>query len=848
VSPRIRHPRAAAGPAAPLPIEPALPDIGDALATRPNLVLQAPPGAGKTTLVPLALLDAPWLAGRSIVMLEPRRIAARMAAARMAALLGEEVGQTVGYRIRLEARVSAATRIEVVTEGILTRRVQSDPELEGVGLVIFDEFHERSLNADLGLALCREAQAALRPELRLLVMSATLDAAPVARLLGGAPVITSEGRSHPVATRHLGSPPRAALAPAVASAVRRALAESEGDILAFLPGEGEIRRTEAALRDGGLDEAVLLAPLYGALPQAQQERAIRPAEPGRRKVVLATSVAETSLTIEGVHAVVDSGLSRLPRFDPRTGMSRLETVRVSRATAEQRRGRAGRLGPGTCWRLWSEAEERTLLPFHPPEILAADLAPLALELALWGVAEPTALAWLDPPPAAAYAQARDLLRRLGALDAAGALTAHGRRMAALATHPRLAHMLLKAQALGLGAAACDLAAVLADRDIVRAAPGARDTDLRLRLELMQGGARGAPHLPVDRAALTAARDQARRWRRQLAIAPGSGASGDAGLLTALAYPDRIAQRRGAGGLYRLSSGRGAGLPDGDPLSASDWLGVAALDAGAENARVFLAAPLRLAEIEAAFADAIEDHASVRWDEREGAVAARMQRRLGALVLSDAALTSPPPHQVGAAMLEGVRQLGLTALPWTPELRQWQARVQLLRRLDGAEAWPDMADEALLARLDQWLAPYLAGITRRSQLARVDLYQALAAQLDWRQQRRLEAEAPTHLVVPSGSRLRLDYTAGSTPVLAVRLQEMFGATQTPHVAGGRIPVLIHLLSPAGRPVQVTQDLASFWATGYAEVRRDLRGRYPKHHWPDDPPAAPPTARARRRERT
>ncbi|MBX6321809.1 MAG: ATP-dependent helicase HrpB [Rhodospirillaceae bacterium] len=579
-----------------------------------------------------------------------------------------------------------------------------------------------------------------------------------------------------------------------------------------------------------------------------QERALRPAGAGRRKVVLATAVAETSLTIEGVCVVVDGGLSRLPRFDPRSGMSRLETVRVSRAAADQRRGRAGRLGPGVCYRLWSAAEDRALVPFHPPEILTADLAPLALELALWGATDPAALAWLDPPPAAAYAQARELLARLGALDPAGRLTDHGRRMAGLGAHPRLAHMMLKGRELGLGGVACDLAALLADRDILRAGPGGRSSDLRLRLEIMRDSRRG-PVGAIDRAALAAAHDQARRWRRQLGIGRAADAQGgpdDAGLLTALAYPDRVARRRGGPGAYRLTGGRGAVLPADDPLAAEDWLAVAALDAGTENARIFLAAPLRPAEIETAFAGDITEEAVVVWDERAGAVTARRRRRLGAVVLSEALHTDAPEEQVLSAMLQGVRRLGLAALPWTPALRQWQARVLFLRRLDGG-AWPDVSDDALLARLDAWLGPHLAGTTRADQLARIDLAAALSACLDHGQRQRLEREAPTHLVVPSGSRLPLDYAAGPEPVLAVRLQEMFGAVETPRVAGGRAPVTLHLLSPAGRPVQVTRDLAGFWARGYAEVRRDLRGRYPRHHWPDDPLAARPTARAKDRAR-
>lgn len=849
-------------PPAPLPIESALPDIRAALAAGNGLVLQAPPGAGKTTRVPLALLDEPWLTGKKIVMLEPRRLAARAAAARMAATLGETVGATIGYRIRFDSRVGPATRIEVVTEGVLTRLLRDDPGLGGVGLVIFDEFHERSLHADLGLAFCLETRAVLRPDLRLLVMSATLEGEPVARLMGGAPIVTSEGRAFPVETHWLGKP-AGRLEDAVARAVNRALAGGEGDILVFLPGAAEIRRVEGALRDSAAGEDVLLAPLYGDMTQDDQDRAIRPAPLGRRKVVLATAIAETSLTIEGVRAVVDSGLMRRARFDPDSGMGRLVTVSVTRAAADQRRGRAGRLGPGVCYRLWSEAEERGLIPFTPPEILEADLAPLALDLAAWGAADPASLSWLDPPPEAAWAEARALLFRLGALEEDGRLSDHGRAMAGLALHPRLAHMIVRARAMGSGAKmtalACDLAALLGERDVLRAARGARNADARLRLEALRGKEHPGPGLEVDRGALRRARQAADEWRRRLRIGTDEmGDSDDAGILIALAYPDRIARRRmpqnqetgrtAGGRAYRMANGRGAVFADPDVLAAETWLAVAEIggpaNAAMREGRVFLAAPLALDDIEACFADRIRTEEEVYWDARAETVVARVRRRLGELTLEEKPLGQGSADAVRAAMLDGIRKMGLAALPWTDALRALCLRVRFLRREEGATAWPDMADEALLADLDGWLGPYLDGVSRRAALAKLDLAGALANRLGWDRARRLDRLAPTHIEVPSGSRVALDY-AGEIPVLAVRIQEMFGLAETPRIADGRVAVLLHLLSPARRPVQVTRDLAGFWANSYKAVRTDLRGRYPKHPWPDDPLQAAPTARARPR---
>ncbi|HXP77712.1 MAG TPA: ATP-dependent helicase HrpB [Stellaceae bacterium] len=831
-----------------LPVAEAVPRVAAALAERGGAVLEAPPGAGKTTLVPLLLLEAPWLERGRIVMLEPRRLAARAAARRMATMLGERVGETVGYRTRLDTKVGPSTRLEVVTEGILVRTLQADAALDGTGLVIFDEFHERSLDGDLGLALTLETRRVLRPDLRLLVMSATLDGAGVADLLGGAPVISSPGRMYPVETRYLDRPPADRIEDGVVRAIESALGRETGSLLVFLPGVREIRRVERRLQKRDLGPEVRITPLYGDLPQAAQDAAIEPPPPGTRKVVLATSIAETSLTIDGVRVVVDGGLMRRARFDLRTGMTRLITQRVSQAAADQRRGRAGRTEPGICYRLWPEHEQALLAPFTPPEILEADLAPLTLELARWGTVDPASLSWLDPPPAAAYAQARTLLRELDALDHDGRLTAHGRAMASLGFHPRLAHMMLRARESGHGALACDVAALLSERDILRSSGGARDCDLRLRLELLheRGAGRQLPAgLAVDRGSLERAKEQARKWRRQLGVADDSASRAAAGGVVALAYPDRIAQRRGATvGSFRLAGGSGALLNPADPLASEDFLAVAELDGDPRNARVFLAAPLARADIETLFASHIERADLVAWESREQAVLARRRERLGALTLRDDPLPDPPPEAIRAAMLDGLRELGLDALPWTREATMLRDRIRFAGRIE-AGGWPELSDAALLAGLSEWLGPFLDGVTRRSQLGHLDLAAALTAMLSWEQRRRLDQLAPTHVAVPSGSRVPIDYGAGETPVLAVRLQELFGLGETPAVAGGRVPLLLHLLSPAGRPLQVTRDLRGFWATSYAGVRAEMRGRYPKHSWPDDPMTAPPTARAKRR---
>jgi ATP-dependent helicase HrpB len=838
-------------PAPELPIEPVLSRLREVLRAGRSAVLQAPPGAGKTTRVPLALLGEDWLQSRRILMLEPRRLATRAAARRMATTLGESVGETIGYRMRMDSRVGAATRIEVVTDGILIRMLQDNPSLDGIGAVIFDEFHERGLDADLGLALAIEAQRYLREDLRLLVMSATLDGARVATLLGDAPVIASEGRSFPVETRYLARPDLARSSgerfeDRVVACIRRAIAEESGSLLVFLPGAGEIRRVERMLGESGLGPEIRIAPLYGELPQEAQDAALLPAPQGARKIVLATSIAETSLTIEGIGVVVDGGLMRVPRFEPRSGLTRLETVKVSQASADQRRGRAGRLAAGVCYRLWSEVEHRLLPRFNAPEIIAADLAPLALDLARWG-ADAADLAWLDPPPDAALAQARALLGDLGALDAAGRITAHGRAIAGFGLHPRLAHMILAGAALGAGALACDIAALLSLRDVVKARPGARDADLRLRLELISGESGELHGLSVDRGLLRQVRQQAGEWRRRIRAPAERGGLDRVGRLLALAYPDRVAQRRAGGsGQFRLSNGRGASLPPADPLATEDYLAVAELDGDRREARIFLAAPLSLGSIEEAFSDRLEDRDIVAWDAREGAVLARRQVRLGELILRDEALPEPPRAAIVAALVAAIRAAGLAVLPWRKEAAQFRARVMFLRRLAGQDAgWPDLGDDALLAGLDEWLAPSLGGITRLTQFDRLDLGAILRSRLDWAQQRALDELAPSHITVPSGSRVAIDYAADETPALAVRLQEMFGPAATPRIAGGKVALRLHLLSPAGRPLQVTSDLAGFWATSYRAVRAEMRGRYPKHPWPEDPLAALPTRRAKPR---
>ena len=831
-----------------LPVHDVLPALCEALASSPAAVLSAPPGSGKTTAVPLALLQQPWLQGQTILMLEPRRLAVRASAARMAELLNERVGQSVGYRVRFDSQLSRQTRIEVVTEGILTRRLQQDPELKGVGLVIFDEFHERNLHADLGLALCLDIIQGLRDELRLLVMSATLDTAAVSALLGGAPVVSGEGQLFPVDIQYLDGAPKKRMAEATAKAVRRALSEQQGDTLVFLPGVGEIQRVAELLC--GMS-GVEICPLYGGLSQAAQDRAIRPHPQGQRRVVLATAIAETSLTIEGITTVVDAGWSRQPRFDPNTGLTRLETVQVSRAAADQRAGRAGRLASGVCYRLWSASTQSALQAHTPPEILSADMAPLALELAQWGVTDPAQLNWLDSPPAGAYAQALDLLKRLGALDGRGLITATGRRMAMLPAHPRLAQMLLQAEAVGQGALAADLAALLSERDLMLRAMGeTKPVDIEQRLRLLAcwrtQGARAVTAMGGDARACRQVDRASRQYRRSLGSSRSAPVECSVGALLASAYPDRIVQLRAASSSrYLLSSGRGVALPEGDSLSGCDYLVAAQLDAGRSEGSIFLAAPVMLSEVRSGQKSHIKIVSSVQWDSREQAVSSQAKESLGALTLASFPIKKADPDAINSAMLEGIRQMGIAALPWSDALRGWQMRLLSLRHWQPDGGWPDLSDRALMESMEEWLAPWLAGISRKSHLQRLDLEAILSSTLTWERQRALEQGAPATIQVPSGSRKRLRYQPGEPPVLAVRLQEMFGLADTPAVCWGEVPVLLHLLSPAQRPIQVTQDLRGFWERTYSEVKKELKGRYPKHYWPDDPWSARPTARAKPR---
>jgi ATP-dependent helicase HrpB len=836
-------------------VDAAIPELARALRTGTSAVLQAPPGAGKTTRVPLMLLDEPWLAGQRIIMLEPRRLATRAVARHMASLLGEKPGETIGYRVRRDTRVGLRTRIEVVTEGILTRMLQSDPTLEGTGLVIFDEFHERSVHADLGLALTLYSRALVRPELRVLVMSATLDGAGVARLLNDAPVVTSEGRAYPVEihyTEHAASraTPRAIDA-AVVSHIQQALREHDGDILTFLPGGGEIRRVAARLAESGLPAQVVVTPLYGDLPQQAQDAAIAPAPDGIRKVVLSTPIAETSLTIEGVRVVIDSGLTRVPRFAPRTGMTRLETVRVSRSSADQRCGRAGRVGPGQCYRMWPAHEQHHLLPHTTPEILQADLAPLVLDLALAGIVNASDLQWLDAPPTAAYEQARSLLMALNAVDGEGRITAHGRAMTALPVHPRIAHMLLRAIPLGAGALACDIAALLSERDIMRGDGGPPDADVQLRLDAIQTAQRHDRHMPhadVDAAAARRVAAESDALRRQLHVNKAADDDQNAGLVLAFAYPDRIGQRRGEAGSGRflLRNGSGVALSHPQGLTASEYIVAADLGGDARDARIFLGAELTMHDIEAHFANQIVVNDVVAWDDASERVVARRRVMLGAIVLRETRIAEPDSAVVTGMLLDQIRRQGPSLLPWSDAARQTRERMAFMHAQDVS--WPDVSDAALMTTADEWLTPELQGVSSLDDLRVADLAGALEGLLSWQQRAELHRRAPTHYTTPAGTRVRIGYSDPAAPFIAVRLQEMFGERVTPTVNDGRVALTVQLLSPARRPVQVTRDLAGFWRGSYFDVRKELRGRYPKHAWPDDPLTASPTRRTVRKPAT
>ncbi len=797
------------------PVDRVIPDLKAALAQTSCAVLVAEPGAGKTTRVPLALMDEPWLKGRRIVMLEPRRLAARAAAKRMADTLGEAVGETVGYTVRLERKVSIRTRIEVVTEGILTRRLQHDPELSDTGLLIFDEFHERSLDGDLGLALALDVQRGLRDDLKIMVMSATLDSERLSTHLDSGPVISTKGRMFSVDVVHLGKASRFTLADDTVKAIRQALSDVKGSLLVFLPGEGEIRRVEEQLLRADIAANIDVRPLYGAMTLQAQDEAIQASPQGRRKIVLATTIAETSLTIEGIEAVIDTGLKRVPRFDPAAGMTSLETVRVSQASAEQRKGRAGRLGPGRCYRLWPEVETRALAAHDEPEIRSADLSGLVLEMARWGVTALDGLPWFELPPRAAFAQAQDLLKRLGALDASNAITAHGRAMAELPLHPRLSHMVVAGKAKGAGRSAAEIAALLSERD-----GAARDAsiDVEQRLMMLRGAAK-------------------ERWKqtvkqiRDQALLKDDTADVSHGVLVALAYPDRIGRKRGS--RFQLSGGGGAVLPEHDNLNKSDWIVVATLDGAAGDGKARLAAVLTEREIDVHFADLITESEGVFWDAKANAVKAGLTRKLGAIVLQEKPALRIDPSLTAAAMLEGIRSMGLVALPWNETARGFQARVKFLARVMPDAGFPDLEDATLLANSEIWLLPYLEGMMRKADLARLDLLQILQGLVPGDLLRRIDKLAPQRMTVPGGGSYRIDYEVEGDPVLSVRLQEMFGLTAAPPVADGRARLKIVMLSPGMKPVAVTQSLESFWIQGYPDVRKDMRGRYPKHSWPEDP---------------
>lgn len=826
----------------PLPIDAALPALCEALQGRPNAVLVAPPGAGKTTRVPLALLDEPWVGKGKLIVLEPRRLAARGAANRMAQTLGEQVGETIGLRVRLGSRIGPKTRIEVVTEGVFARMILDDPTLDGVAAVLFDEFHERSLDADFGLALALDAQGGLREDLRILVMSATLDGARVARLLGDAAVVESEGRAFPVETRYRPRDPLKRIEDQIVEAVMLALNEQRGSQLVFLPGQGEIRRVEERLRERIRDSAVEIAPLYGALDQREQDRAVQPAAPGRRKIVLATAIAETSLTIEGVRVVIDSGLARVPVYEPDIGLTRLETRRVSRAAADQRRGRAGRTEPGICYRLWDEAGTGALEPFARPEILSADLAPLLLDCAAWGLSDPTRLAFLDPPPAPALKEARGLLLGLHALDEQGRITAEGKALQALPLPPRLARMVVAAARFGQATAAAELAALLVERGL-----GGDAIDLSERIERFareRGGRAGDMRRLAEGWARSAQQRLAQPQRRELSP----------GFLLALAYPERIAKARSPGsGQYLLANGRGAALEPAQRLAREPWLVVAEMTGAAQQPRIQAAAALSEEEL-LALAGAglgafpLEERSETSFDRPARALRTRAVRRYGALLLAERPLPPDTGSEGAVALAQGLAALGIGLLPWSKAQLQLRERVTFLRQALSAAAdnpWPDLSDERLAESAADWLAPHLEG---RSSLAAIrvdDLDAALAERVPWDLKRRLDQEAPTHFTAPTGSSLAVDYGAEAGPTISVRVQELFGLSIHPALAGGRVPLVLALLSPGHKPIQITRDLPGFWRGSWSAVKSEMKGRYPRHPWPDDPAAAPPTTRAKPR---
>lgn len=822
--------------AAALPIDTVLGELRAALVARNAAVLIAPPGAGKTTRVPLALMDEAWLAGRKILVLEPRRIAARGAAERMAHTLGEAVGQRVGLRTRLMTKVSAQTRIEVVTEGIFTRMILDDPELHGVGAVLFDEFHERSLDADLGLALALDCQSALREDLRIVPMSATLDGGRVAQMLGDAPAIVSEGRAYPVETRYVGRDANVRIEDRMTDAVLRALREERGSILAFLPGQGEIRRVEERLRERITDASIVLAPLYGAMDVRAQDLALEPAADGTRKVVLATSIAETSITIEGVRIVIDSGLARVPRFEPDVGVTRLETVRTSRASADQRRGRAGRTEPGVCYRLWDEAQTQSLPAFAEPEIRSADLASLLLDCAEWGANDPRALRWLDTPSQAAIDAARQELQALSALDAEARITPGGRALRSLPLPPRLARMIIAAAEQGCAQDAADIAAVMVERGL-----GGNDVDLDIRLE----------NFRLDRGRrATDMRKLAAGWARAAEKRVGSqgGKSSTENLSTArllaLAYPDRLGKARGARGQFLLANGRGAVMDALHPLARSGFIVAAELSGAAAATRVLLCAGANEADVLASAEGRVHEAVEVDFDPASSALRARHVRRLDAIVLASEPRAIEHGADTARAFADALGRYGIERLPWSKPQQQLRERLAFLRST-GDDSWPDLSTDTLAARVADWLAPFLNGKSRLADIGADDLGAALDALLPWNMRRRIDDEAPTHFEAPTGNRHAIDYGAAGGPALHIRVQELFGLKQHPALANGKLPLTLHLLSPAHRPIQITRDLPGFWRGSWAAVKAEMKGRYPRHPWPDDPASALPTARAKPR---
>ncbi|MBF0196014.1 MAG: ATP-dependent helicase HrpB [Magnetococcales bacterium] len=833
-----------------LPIVTILPELSLTLANNNTAILCAPPGTGKTTLVPLALADEPWLAGQKILMLEPRRLATRTAALRMSELLGCKLGDEVGYQVRFDRKINNKTKIEVITEGILTRRLQHDPSLFGVGLIIFDEFHERSLHADLGLALCLDLLA-LRDDIRILVMSATLEAEKLAKLMGNAPIVSVSTKHYPVDIYYEKRDPTSRTEESMAAKIDNVVQSHKGDILAFLPGSGEIRATELLLRKQ-LPKDIEIIPLYGNLSKESQDKAIRPQTCGFRRVVLATNIAETSLTISGVTIVVDSGLCRRPKFHPASGLTRLKTVRISKASSKQRAGRVGRTSPGICYRLWSETTQNGLQTATTPEIAEADLASLLLEIAIWGVTDATSLPWLDPPPAGAISQARELLQKIDALDDDGRVTAMGRKIAKLPVHPRLAHMILSAQTPSEKSLACDLSAILGERNPFKSNINYRSTDITDRLQLLnlfrQKGTKAVGVAGGDPTICANIEREVNQFRSMLKIDKNTKPKGNAGLLLAAAFPDRVAmQREGQRVRYLLSGGKGAKLREEDPMTSLKLLVIVELDAGDIEGRIYLAAGLDKKDFQNRFHNQIKQKDTVFWDSSQSRVMAQRQMKFGALMIKSSPLTNPDQDAVLIALLKGIKLLGLKCLSWSKEAKALQARVMLLRKEQPERGWPDLSDKKLLSTLSKWLGPYLVGITKLEQLNRINLITIFKDQLDWNTQKQLENDAPTHIFVPSGSKLRLEYNMDKPPVLAVRMQELFGLADTPTICSGKIPVTLHLLNPAQRPVQITRDLKGFWNTTWPQVKKELSGRYPKHHWPDNPWTAQATARTKRKNR-